>query len=437
VRNGVMRVAVFAALGVVLSCARPLRGQAPPSTAGNQDRLASQAAASPWLTLLTSWLEAVNGHRPGAFDVPARLVGLWSEADLQSVRTDFLALAAICTRERTRPGPPDRSIAYRDATFSLQELQQLLGLTSGEAARGDANRILTRAAVFHADVAIYVVPITPGRIGCSSLQSILVKDGNPAGRGCIGIHWDQGRSLLDAVRPDPGKDPAVRRWYRATTTYMLELKQYATARPQLDHARLLFPDDPGMLFEGGLYAEAVASPSLRSVAYASGSDERSAASLLREAEWMFRRAIEADGGFVEARVHHGFVLSALGRDGEAAGELRLAAAQAQGAQLRYYAELFLGRAEQSLGNRDAAGDRYTRAAGLYPAAQSPRLALSLLARQYGDRPGALDAMRQLLALPLRERDQADPWWTYRLWQNRGSDALFAELYELCREGASR
>jgi hypothetical protein len=422
-RCAVLATAAFAALGVAMSSANPLRGQAAP--------------ASPWLTLLTSWLEAVNEHKPHSFDMPARLVGLWSEADLRSVRTDFLALVAIQRRERTRPPRPVRPIAYKDSTFSLQEIEQLLGLTSEEAEPSDANRILTRAAIFHADIAIYVVPTMPGRIGCASQPTILVKDGNRAGSGCIGIHWDQGRLLLDAVRPDPGRDPAVRLWYQAATAYMLELGDYADAQAQLNHSALLFPAEPGILFEHGLFFEGFASPVLQRAAYVPGTNVRSTASLLGSAERFFRKAIEANGYFVEARVHHGFVLSALGRDEEAAGELRLAAAQAQGAQLRYYAELFLGRAEQSLGNRDAARDHYTRAAALYPAAQSPLLALGLLARQHGDRTGALGALRQLLVPPPRGRDPADPWWAYYQWQNQNSDMLFRELDEYCRGGAAR
>ncbi len=397
----------------------------------------SAGAASPWLTLLTSWLKAIDEHTPHRFDMPARLAGLWSEAALRSVRTDFLALVAMYARERARDGRLDRSIVYKAETFTLQELQQLLRLTDAEAARGDANRILIRAAVFHADVAIDVVPATPGRIGCASQPSVLVKDGSRAGSGCIGIHWNQGRLLLDRVRPDPGKDPGVRLWYQATTAFMLETGDYADAQVQLNHSARLFPAEPGILFEHGLFFEGFASPVLQRAAYVPGTAVQSTASLLGSAEGMFRKAIEAKGSFVEARVHHGFVLSALGRDDEAAEELRLAVKQAQGAQLRYYAELFLGRAEQSLGNRDAARDHYLRAAALYPTAQSPLLALSLLARQFGDRTGALEAMRQLLTRPLSGRNMPDPWWAYYQWQNQNSDVLFKELDEQCRDGATR
>ena len=123
----------------------------------------------------------------------------------------------------------------------------------------------------------------------------------------------------------------------------------------------------------------------------------------------YLEAVKGNPEFVEARVHRGFVLSLLGQHRNAAEELRLAASTAAGPQLRYYAELFLGHAEESLGNRVTARDHYRQASALYPQAQSPLLALAMVARQLGDRASAQDAMRQVLALPAAWKD-TDPWW---------------------------
>ena len=136
-------------------------------------------------------------------------------------------------------------------------------------------------------------------------------------------------------------------------------------------------------------------------------------------------------------MHRGYVLGLLGHHQAAAEELRLAAASAQGPQLRYYAELFLGHAEQSLGNHAAARNHYNRAGALYPRAQSPLLALALLARQTGDRAGARHAMRQVLALPRRSPDDSDPWWRYYRWQSERSERRFAALHARFKEGAPR
>jgi Flp pilus assembly protein TadD len=60
----------------------------------------------------------------------------------------------------------------------------------------------------------------------------------------------------------------------------------------------------------------------------------------------------------------------------------------------------------------AAKASYERASTMYPNAQSPRLALSQLARQSGDRDSALRALQPIADLPQYERLRRDPWWTY-------------------------
>ena len=387
----------------------------------------AQPARPPWLTRLSSYLEAVNEHRPGTLDVAARLTAFMGEGDLDEVRTDFLALVAICKRElgrsvRTAP------IVYRETVIPYPDLRQLLGLSDDEAAKGNANRVLQRAAIFHADVAMLVIPLLPGRVGCSARATLLVKDGTSVGSGCVGIHWTHGRLLLDAVRPDPGKDPVARLWYLATITYLLEIGDFANADPQIARARLLFPDDPAILFEHGFYHEGFAAPFIQTAALESGADTRGAKIHLDEAEDLYRRAVKGHPTLVEARVHRGFVLGLLGQHRDAAEELRLAAPAAAEPQLRYYAELFLGHAEESLGNRGVAREHYAQASALYPGAQSPLLALALVARQFGDRAGAQDAMRRLLALSRTRTGESDPWWRYYRWQQVDFTARFAELH---------
>jgi tetratricopeptide (TPR) repeat protein len=388
-----------------------------------------QAVPPPWLTRLSTWLEAVSEHRLGYLDMPARLAGFSTETDLGETRTDFLSLVAICRRELDRsdtPGP----VVYKDTLIPFADLRALLRLTDEEAAAGNANRILKRAAVFHADVAMLVTPYLPNRIGCSMQPSMLVKDGNRIGTGCLYIHWMHSRLLLGAVRPNPGHDGFVRNWYLATATYLLETGDYANAKPHLEQARLLFRSDPEVLFARGYYQEAFASPTIQSVAVDTGDDPRLAKSYLEEAEDLFGRAVKGDPQFAEARVRRGQVLNLLGRHGDAVGELRLAAAAAKGPQLAYYAQLFLGRAEESAGNPAAARAAYERAAGLFPQAQSPRLALALLARRLGDRAAAQGAMRRVVELPGERTAASDPWTFYYRWQNVDFKARFAALHAM-------
>ena len=386
-----------------------------------------EASTAPWLARLSSYLEAVNEHQPGRLDVAARLTGFIGEDDLAELRNDFFALVAICRRELGRSAQP-AAVVYRDTMIPFAELRQVLGLTEDEAAQGNANRILHRAAILHADVAILVLPLLPGRIGCSTRATLLVQDGSRVGAGCIYFHWTHGRLLLDAVRPDPGKDPIVRLWYLATMAYMLEAGDFANADAHIERARLIFPRDPAILFEHGFYHEGFASPFIQTAWVESVVNTRGAKPHLDEADDLYRRAVRENPKFIEARVHRGYVLGLLGHHLEAAEELRVAAASAQGPQLRYYTELFLGQAEESLGNRAAARDHYRQASELYKRAQAPLLALALLARQSGDRAGAQGAMQQLRGLPRDRSRESDPWWTYYRWQNQGFEALSAALH---------
>ncbi len=419
------RLAVLLALAAVVTQAAALAGRAP-----------RQTEVPPWLTRLSTWVELVAAHKPGSFDASARLVAFWPEAHMDEVRTDFVALAALYRRELVRSARP-AAVVYRDTLFPISELGRLLGLAEAEGAQERVNRVLKRAAILYADVVMIVVPPLPGQFGCSAGASMLVKDGTSIGTGCVNVHWIQGRAVLDAVKPDPAKDETVRLWYAATLAFLLQNGNYANARPQLEHARLLFRRDPDILFQSGYYHEAFASPLIQAAAVAAGSEPRGDKAHVEDAEDLYRRAVREDPRFVEARVRHGRVLALLGRRQDAIRELRLAAAAAEGPQLRYYAELFLGQAEESVDNFAAARDHYLQAAALYPQAQSPLLALALLARQSGDRSGVREAMARLLALPFARRDDSDPWWVYSRWQNERYEARIAELYAALPEGDAR
>lgn len=394
-------------------------------------------APPPWLTRLSLYIQAVQEHRPGMLDTPARLVAFQTDRDLEAVRADFFGLLAVCQREINRSVRRPASVVYNRDVVDFDQAQLALGLTEEEIARGNANRVLLRAAIFHADIAMLVIPLMPDRVGCAARGTVLVKDGNRIGTGCIGLHWIFGRILLDGVRPDHAASSTVRLWYHATLAHMLELGNYADADPHIEHGRMFLSSDSAFLFEHGFYHEAFAAPFLQAVAPEAGSDLRSAKAHMEEAESLYRKALREDPRFVEARVHHGLVLGQLGRHGEAAEELRQAVPAAAGSQLRYYAALFLGYAEESLGNRSEAGRHYQSAAALYPQAQSPLLALAMLARGFGDRAGAQDAMRRVLTLPAGRAEDADPWHVYRRWQSQSSRDLFARLYAPYLEGGSR
>jgi hypothetical protein len=96
----------------------------------------------------------------------------------------------------------------------------------------------------------------------------------------------------------------------------------------------------------------------------------------------------------------------------------------------YFAELFLGREEQALGRTAEARRHYELAADLYPGAQSPRLALSRLARQTGDRASAQRALRNLGALS--DVDSLDPWWGFYRPHSEDAAALMERMRKIGR-----
>ena len=265
-----------------------------------------------------------------------------------------------------------------------------------------------------------------------------IADGQAINFGQSVVHWEIARMLLDSVRPRgsdreaPGRDDMVRQWYRATAAWMQLREEHD--KVHLDRARELFPADPDILFLSGCQRETYAGSAIqnaaRSAVVPSGArlDVGTDRTELREAEALFRRVLEIKPDHAEARLRHGRVLEALGKQAEAAVELRRAVADLTDRQMLYYAGLFLGAAEEGLGNRDAARVSYDRAAALFPMAQSPLLALSQLARRYGDRGGALRAIDRLFALTGNElgaRD--DPWWQYYVAQARDADDLLVAV----------
>jgi tetratricopeptide (TPR) repeat protein len=420
--------------------AQPLSTKSPGGHPGAIDVRAAQAGEpATWLRNLKSWLEAVSEHRPGENDVPARRAWAASEMDLEAVRVDFLALLAVHKRalESSRGGRAS-NVTYKNVPFTPSGIQALLGLTNQEAARSDANRILKRAAILHGDVEMLVAWDLPESGGCSTQSVMVVRDGLEVGSRCIGIHWAQGRALLDAIAPDPRKEPLVALWYQATIAFLLERTDYANGVRQIDHGSALFPDDPDLLFEHGYYHEIFASRSFRPAVLASKSDLRSVSAHLKEAEDLFRRALVASPGLIEARLHHGAVLGALGRHDEAARELRQAATSAPEGHLRYYAELFLGDEEQALGLNDVARAHYRAAAARFPLAQSPGIALSALERRSGDRGAALAHMRHVFSLAAARQDRrADPWWAYYYWFARDAASRLRDLYDRFAAGDAR
>jgi len=403
---------------------RPVTPQAPAPLAG--------------VERLRDWLAAVARHEPGRVDEPAIAISLWSRFELDAALADLRALLdrASGVVSRIQRSGEEAAIKTGSGPLTLADVRALLGLTDDEIRRRDPTRIVKRGAVLHADLAVFtslglVVDHSRGYV------TLLVNDGRQVGSEPRGYHWEFGRTLLDAVKPDPGRDDIVRLWYHAASAVMTRQGNLAGLEPHVEHARRLLPADAVEQFFSGVLHETFASPRIQSAIRGTNTEIGSEESESRRAERFFRQAVALDPAFVEARLHLARTIGAAGRHEDAAAELQAAAASAREPVLQYYATLSLGREEQALGHRDAARAAFEHAASLYPRAQSPYLALSQLARRYGDKAGARRALQPVLDLPALKPAREDPWWDYHVSAGRHADALMTELSAAFRAGVKQ
>jgi tetratricopeptide (TPR) repeat protein len=298
-------------------------------------------------------------------------------------------------------------------------------------ARGDASRLLKRAAVLHTDIATLVDPRLKAPPGASPVPgpgvSILINDGRFSSYDTDGVQWDFTRRVLDHVPPGPSHDAAVRTWYRAVAAYHVHHLDYGELGRHLGHARRTLRDDAVLAMMAGVRHQAFASArvqaSLATIALPPGMQlavgERDRE--LRAARQAFQEALTLDPGLVEARVRLGRALADEGRPAEAADQLRAALAVADDPVLQYLAALFLGEQEAALGHGEDAASAFERARASYPTAPSPHLALSHLARARGDRGAAMAALDRAMRLA-GSRAADDPWWSFASSSGRDWEA---------------
>ena len=377
--------------------------------------LDAQAVLSHDLSTVRRWLDAVDRHQPGAADAAAKAVASWSDEDLDRLLVDVHALVRLAVRS---PGPllPPNVVRY-----TTEQLNELTSIAEAERKRG-INKRLKHAALLHTDIASLALAEVSTSVrrasGTGRMVSVLMQDGLGAGFQGEAVHWEFARSLLDDVRPDPGHDDTVRAWYRAAAGFFVAGHVYSEAVPLLERALRLFPDDAQLLVDRGCAYEALGAPRIQNFVATAVMPTgvilavRSAADNWKQAERMFRRAADLDDRGAEVHLRLGRVIGLQGRHVEAIAELERAAAVSHDKRIRYFAALFLGAEHQATGRLDRARAAFEEAASLYPRAQSPRLAWSGLARQAGDRAGALRALQVVLEGGASEAQRSDPWWTY-------------------------
>jgi tetratricopeptide (TPR) repeat protein len=329
------------------------------------------------------WVEAVAAHEPGDFGKPAIDVSTWTGPELEAAVAD--------ARRHAR-------------TLAKTEPEQ-------------ANELLLRGAALHADIA-RLIPEEVTRRSSTQLSVFTVQDGRWLSVRYLSMHWQLGRSLLDAVVPEPAAHPGVRAWYRDTSTDLMRMRSHVEAEAHLARAQQIFPKDELVLFLRGVVHERYSSSLLQAGSASLEESRRGAAAIgnvqseLTKAERFFRDALAVDPDHIDARLRHGHVLSHLGRHHESIAELRRVVDSGPTGAVLYLAHLFLGRGYESLGEFAQARSELEQAAALYPHAQTPRLALSQIERRTGNRAAAQHQLQLLAKLPIDQRLREDPWWGY-------------------------
>ncbi len=360
------------------------------------------------------WWKAAAQHNPGKPDSAATMIANWDERDLELV-------IGFITKLASQPVKTAR------ATLARASIRRVLQLTDQEVKRGNLNRILKRGALLHTDIALLGIE-TNGNAHTSE-RVVVFYDGRvtvlPRER-----NWQFARQLIDTVSPSPSEDPMVRLWYIATTAHMQSRRLFAYARQNLENALKIFPSDDRILFYAGVLHETWALPFNQNALLPMGMQMNfgSKESELRRARNFYQKSIETNPNSAETHLRLGRVLGLLGNHGQAAAELKQAVASIKDPQLLYYASLYLGYEFEMLSRRSEAREQYECAATLYPAAQSPLLALSQLAHSSDDVNGALLALQHVWELPRADLWKDDPWWTYDLSHVRDAEKLVATMH---------
>jgi tetratricopeptide (TPR) repeat protein len=344
---------------------------------------AAQAGSADPPDRFKEWLAAIDAHQPRDPGKDAVFVSTWEGRELDAV---------IATAKRYA-----RQVAKEDPD--------------------KANQMLLRGAALHADIA-RLIPDDMRRRSDRQLVVYAVKDGRYEGVLYPSIHWQLGRSLLDAIVPEPAAHPGVRTWYRETSEDLLRLRSLVEAQQHLARGLQIFPRDGLLLFYTGALHERYSSAQLQAGSASLDDANRGVSAIgsthaeLMRAERFFREALTYEPEHIEARLRHGSVLSELGHHDEALGELKRVVQAAPKRDLLYFAHLFIARSLEALGRNDDALLALEAAAALYPNAQTPRLAMSQIARRMGNRGAARMQLELLAGLPDVERQREDPWWNY-------------------------
>lgn len=422
-----------------------------PSSAAAQ-RITKESNAA-----LRRWVDAVNGHTPGEPDAAVAYVAGLTYSNRSELHPSFALFIRVLREEVVETRTP---IEQNVTAFG-----RMTRLDPGAAI------FLKRAAILHLDALAlagrFPAPRddapsppprtrardTPQRVEVSPLLHnewmTLLRDGEVVGTAKRDWNLPFARSLLDVLllpatsRPTavdcPLNSPVkctpvthvdrrvsaddrsfVAAWYHAVSAYLFAKGRHADAETHLQDAARVLPDDPHALFDRGTYAEVFGLPIYQTL-ISERTEDRSNA----QAERLFRRAIEVEPSYVEARVRLARLLEERGRYDEAAAQISTAIGTNPSGVPRFYAHIVAGRVAAARGRYEEALRHYRTAAGLYGHAQSALLGASHAALMIADLPGTLTPLEQLDGSVTAS--SADPWWDYEFGAGRDAVPLLDAL----------
>ena len=394
---------------------------------------------------MVSWLRAVNQHEPGLHDEAVDSLAGRTLGELKSV---LWALGEL--RKDLKGINANTRIRLARVTYTEGQMAALLGLTVQEVRRGEFERLIDRAAVAHADVAMLAPPAPSTATATASAPAVVrLQDGQQQEVGVGSIHWDIARRAIALIGPAASTHSFVRTWYLATTAVLEDRRFLTEVAAHLAWARVVLPNDPDVEFHSGCIDETLASDGVQATIKAiqwpirrnarmvpdDDSITLSAPKLKRSAIAFFRRTLELKPDYLEAHLRLGRLLGDLGQHEEAARELQtvLAGHPPEGGE--YTAHLFLGDEEEQLGHLDVARAEFAQAARLFPNAQAPHLALALLERRAGNRRAAMAATERALDAAANPIERFDPWHDFYLLQGQDAEKLVQTMYAELKAGA--
>jgi tetratricopeptide (TPR) repeat protein len=249
-----------------------------------------------------------------------------------------------------------------------------------------------------------------------------------------------GKASADCVSGFVGTPPVTREdrefvaaWYHAIAAYLFAMGMNGDSTDHLHQAARVLPDDPRLLFDRGTYAEWFGLPIYQAVKDEAATNPYKVVSGIpaedktnAEAERLYRRALEVDPSYVEARVRLARLLDRRGRHDDAAMEIGRALAARPAGVVGFYARIVAGRIASARGRHEEALQHYREASSIYARAQSALLGASHAALMLAD---VSQTLAPLQDLPDDQGAPAtDPWWDYQLGAGRDVNALLAALW---------